>query len=96
MDDYIDTLCTEFPYQHKLTNKKESTSAAEHLFKINPNTTKLDQSKAETFHTWVAKSLFVSKHSHLDIILTVAFLCIRVRAPNKDDWKKLICPMHLD
>lgn len=60
---YIDTLCDEFPYQNKLDNKKTSTPAAEHLFEIEPNATKLDQPKAETFHTWVAKSLFVSKHS---------------------------------
>ena len=46
--------------------------------------------KAEVFHTWVAKALFLSKRSRLDIILTVAFLCTRVKGSDEDDWKKLI------
>lgn len=88
---YIQALIDDFPYQNELGNRCTNTPAVEHLFKINQNATKLNQHKVETFHTWTAKSLFLSKRSCLDIILTVAFLCTRVKDPDKDDWKKLLC-----
>jgi len=37
----------------------------------------------------VAKLLYVSKLSRLDIQLPVAFLCTRVSCCDKEDWRKL-------
>ena len=51
----------------------------------------LEQAKAEVFHTYVAKALFLSKRARPDIQLEVAFLCTRVQAaPTDHDWKKLL------
>ena len=38
----------------------------------------------------VANALFACKRARPDIKLVVAFLSTRVRAPDKDDWKKLV------
>ena len=36
---------------------------------------KLSKDKAETFHTFVAKGLFLAKRGRPDILPTIAFLC---------------------
>ncbi len=45
---------------------------------------------SEDFHAFVAKALFLCKRSRPDFQMTVAFLTTRVKAPNDDDWKKLL------
>ena len=50
----------------------------------------VDDSRANVFHTFVAKALFATNISRPDIHTTEAFLTTRVRVPNKDDWKKLL------
>ena len=44
----------------------------------------------ETFHTFVAKSLFLCKRARPDIQPTVAILATRVQRLNKQDWEKLV------
>ncbi len=44
---------------------------------------------AADFHTVVAKILYVTKRARPDTCLSIAFLTIRVRAPDIDDWEKL-------
>jgi hypothetical protein len=44
---------------------------------------------AADFHTFVAKTLHVTKRARPDTCLVIAFLTMRVRAPNIDDWEKL-------
>ena len=48
------------------------------------------RSRAEVFHTWVAKALFACKRARPDIHHTTTLLCTRVRSPKEDDWNKLI------
>jgi hypothetical protein len=43
----------------------------------------------DTFHSVVAKLLYVSKCGRLDIQLPIAFLCTRVSCSTKMDWLKL-------
>ena len=50
---------------------------------------KLGKEQHDTFHSIVAKLLFVSKRSRLDIGLAVAFLCTRVSKSTHGDWNKL-------
>ena len=68
---------------------KIQTPAAKHLFQTR-DTTKISKEKAEAFHTWAAKGLFLCQGSRLDTQMAVAFLCTRVKNPDEDDWKKLI------
>jgi hypothetical protein len=54
-------------------------------------------SKRRSFHIFVAKGLFASKHARPDIHTTIAFLCTRVMAPNETYSNKLLRLMeHLN
>ena len=50
---------------------------------------KLTEEEAGTFHTNVAKLLFLAKQVRPDILTAVSFLCTRVSQPDKDDERKL-------
>lgn len=89
MTDYVRDMIADFPEDLK---GSVSTPATENLFKV--TTSKLlDPLKAEVFHTFVAKSLFLTKWARPDILPTTAFLCTRVREPTQEDWKKLVRKM---
>jgi hypothetical protein len=65
------------------------TPAADDLFAIGDGE-KLDQARAELFHTIVGKGLFCCKRARPDIHPTTAVLCTRVRSPNENDWDKMV------
>ena len=65
-----------------------ATPATNHLFKVR-DVPKLDEKKAENFHSVTAQLLFIGNRCRLDIKMAVAFLCTRVSEPDEDDWKKL-------
>ena len=65
------------------------TPAANHLFDIDENCRKLDLTTSELFHHVVAQLLFLSKRGRPDVLTGVAFLTTCVKAPDKDDLKKL-------
>ena len=50
--------------------------------------------RAETFHTMVAKGLFLCKRARPDIQPTIAVLSTRVKSPNESDWKKIVRMME--
>ena len=51
---------------------------------------KIDDERAQVFHTIVAKGLFLCKRARPDIMTAIAFLCTQVREPDVDDWSKLV------
>jgi hypothetical protein len=51
---------------------------------------KLSYKRAKTFHSIVARLLFVAKRARPDILLAVSFLTTRVKEPDTDNWEKLI------
>lgn len=65
-----------------------STPATSYLFKTR-DSPKLNESRADNFHSVTVSLLFVSRRSRLDIQTAVAFLCTRVASPDEDDWIKL-------
>ena len=87
MQDYVQKVFEEFNYD---LGKPAKTPAADHLFKINKQSGKLNKEMKEDFHTYVAKCLFLCKRARPDIQTAVAFLTTRVIDPDTDDWKKLI------
>ena len=87
MDEYIEALLEEFP---KMVIGSAVMPATESLFKVNEDGKKLDEEKAQQFHTTVAKALFLCKRARPDIQVAVAFLTTRVTEPNEEDWKKLV------
>ena len=90
MIDYVKDMIDEFPIK---VSGKVASPATEKLFNVE-DSTELDTLKAEAFHTFVAKALFLTKRSRPDIMPTVAFLCTRVQKPTKQDWAKLIRMMN--
>ena len=82
-------MAEDFPCQKELGTNKMQTPAAKHSFQTR-DTTEISKEKAEVFHTWVAKGLFLCQRSRSDIQTAIAFSCTRVKNPDEDDWKKLI------
>jgi hypothetical protein len=64
--------------------------AANHLFTVDNSQEKVSKEKAQLFHTYVAKTLFLCKRARPDLQTAVAFLCTRVQSCDEDDIKKLI------
>ena len=91
MKDCVNNVNEEFPCKQEVeATRTVKTPAAEHLFTVNPEAIKLDQERADVYHTTAAKSLFLCKRARPDLQPTVPFLCTRVKEPDEDDWKKLI------
>jgi len=86
MKDYIEEMLEDLPSD---MDGEAVTPAANHLFEVNDNPEKLDESTSQTFHHLTAKLLFLAKRSRPDIQTAVAFLTTRVKSPDKDDYKKL-------
>jgi hypothetical protein len=59
------------------------------LFHRNEDSPLLDRVEQASFHSMVAKLLYVSKRTRPDILLPVNFLCTRVQSPTVEDQAKL-------
>ena len=70
--------------------KSQLTAAPENLFVINEECDKLTTSQREAFHSCVAKALYFAKRARPDILPSIAFLTKRVKAPDVEDWAKLV------
>ena len=92
MDDYVERMLEEFPVKFK-EDEKQETPAGTNLLEEGKGA-KLDEKRKEIFHSFVAKSLFLSKRARLDIGPTVAILASRVQNPNESDWNKLVRKMR--
>lgn len=83
MEDYIQSMLNELPEDMIGTSKNP---AAGHLFKVNLEAPKLSETKADFFHHYTAKLLFMCKRARPDIQTAVAFLTTRVKSPDEDDY----------
>jgi hypothetical protein len=89
----IKEMIKEFP--EKITDTTIKCPWNKDLFKVKPNAKKLlSKEKGKSFHTFVAKLLFISKRTRSDIQPAVAYLTTRVKQPNEYDWNKLVRVMH--
>jgi hypothetical protein len=86
MIDYAEKMIKDLPEEF---DGEALTPAANHLFTVDDKQTKLDEKRAQFFHTYVAKTLFLCKRARPDLQTVVSFLCKRVRDCDEDDWKKL-------
>ena len=98
MYDYLDGILEAFDeavkkhgegYITVRTMRCVKTAAPDNLFVVNKDCKKLSLEAAASFHTIVAKTLYVTKQARPDTCLNIAFLTTRVRAPDTDDWEKL-------
>ena len=68
---------------------RSDTPSAEYLFQINlENPVKLVNPKAQFFHHFLAKILFLFKRDRPDLRPVVAFLCTGLKKPDTDDYNK--------
>jgi hypothetical protein len=88
MKDYVQSMIEDFPVQLKQEDVSRYPAGPD-LFATG-TTPAIPSAEAQTFHTFVAKALFLCKRARPDIQLTVAILCTRVKEPNQDDWCKLL------
>ena len=82
MTRYVKEMVSEFPVD--LGDVAVKTPATDNIFRKD-NSKRLDPTRAEIFHTFVAKGLFLAKRARPDIQPTIAGLCTRVKDPNKGD-----------
>lgn len=62
---------------------------ANSLFSLDRAAPPLSEARAKTFHSIVAKLIYVGTRARTDILLALSFLCGRVTAPTTQDEKKL-------
>jgi hypothetical protein len=86
MFEYIDKMLEGLPEDMRDVSKMPVLN---HLFTINENCKVLKEYKAQRFHHLVVKLLYLCRHTRQDIQTAVAFMCTRVKRPDKDDYKKL-------
>ena len=80
---YVENMLEIFPIKFKKT-EAAATSSNEKLFKIDTSKP-LDKTRAEHFHTTVAKGLFLCKRARTNIQPTIAALFTRTKDPNEGD-----------
>jgi hypothetical protein len=93
MKNYIEGCINEFMQENQdVVLRSIATPATDNLFKIRSKDEAilLGKEKAKMFHSTVAKLLFLAKRGRPDVLLTVSFLTTRVKAPDEDNWKKLV------
>ena len=88
MQDYVIKMLQDFPI--KFTKQQVATTPASTTIFENEVGKLLEDGRRETFHTFVAKGLFLSKRARPDIQQAIALLTTRVRQPNENDWQKLL------
>jgi hypothetical protein len=91
MNNYVENSIMKFKEENPEVRIKEvKTPASESLFKTRQDVGKLSVKQNNSFHSTVAKLLFLAKRGRPDILLSVSFLTTRVQNPDEDDWKKLL------
>ena len=90
MEDYTTNMVKAFEKSVKQSIGTTKTPVADHLFQVRDDQDGLSEERALIFHNATAKDLYLCKRARPDIHTAVSFLITRVRAPDQDDWKKLI------
>jgi hypothetical protein len=84
MESYIDSLLQDCGIGSSVTSP-----ATGKLFKASVASKPLVTQDAKVFHTTVARLLYLAKRVRADILLAVAYLTTRVKAPTEEDKGKL-------
>ena len=84
MEGYISTLLSDF----EVEGGAESP-ASNKLFTIDPKSPRLDSEKAQRYHTFSAKLLYLAARVRSDISVATSFLCTRTTKSTEQDMAKL-------
>jgi hypothetical protein len=69
--------------------KKHSSPAGKDIFTVDEKASVLNEAERRSFHTSVAKLLYLSKRARPDILTATGFLCTRVTCATEQDRAKL-------
>jgi hypothetical protein len=88
MIEYIKNIIDNFPKEIIGTN---TTPAADHLFEVRDKSlaTLLPEEQTMVFHHATVQLLFLSVRARSDIQPATAFLTMRVKYPNENNWGKV-------
>ena len=84
---YFQDIIDDFPED---ISKSFSTPAGNHLFDESEQPVLITEHKAKMFHHTVARILWGAMRARPDLLTTLSYLTCKVRAPDEDDFKKLI------
>jgi hypothetical protein len=87
MLDYVDKMLTDLPDD---MDGESPSPASNHFLTVNDDHIKVDENKAQFFHTYVVNTMFLCKRARQDVQTAVNFLSTRVKSCDEDDYKKLI------
>ncbi len=87
MWDYLQKVIPEFPEEIMGVC---ATLASDNLFKGHDDRRKLNVDLAEAFHHTVYQLLSAANRARHDIQMAVSFLTTRVKAPDEENWGKLV------
>jgi hypothetical protein len=87
MVDYLKMVLSDLPANMV---GRAATPAANHLFHVNDNPVLVDPKRKDTYVHMVMQLLYLSQRARPDIRTAISFLCGRIKAPDEDDYKKLI------
>jgi hypothetical protein len=93
MDDYVKELLT-FAKPQRNSARKIRTPASDQLFEQAKDDAELNAAESKSFHTTVAKMLYLTMRVRPDIATAVAYLTTRVKGPTESDkWKlnRVLC-----
>jgi hypothetical protein len=81
--------CADSVAGSMMLNSKCKAPADSKLFDIDADSPALDDGKRKSFHSAVAKVLYLATKIRPELLPTVSFLSSRVLAPTEEDWSKL-------
>jgi hypothetical protein len=90
MFDYVDEIIAAFDKAEPKGGGTQTSTATDSLFKVDESCQKLKQDKAVEFHNLMTKTFYATKRAMPDTCTSIAFLTIRVRSPDEDDWTKMV------
>jgi hypothetical protein len=106
MPKHMDDLLTTFEHSRKKVEKGfvlvtkvtrsrlQRTPAPTDIFVVNEECEKMDEEGQKIFHNLVAKMIYIWKRVRPDCGVSMSFLTKRVKAPDLDDWRKLVYLME--
>jgi hypothetical protein len=86
MYDYLEDILDEMPMD---MNGTSPTPASENLFDMEDDSIPLNEKESDFFHRTTARLLFAAKRARPDLQVAVAYLCTRIKCPNRSDYRKL-------
>ena len=89
MKSHIKDAINAFEEEGTLNGKVPTTAAKNDLFSFNKSDPFIPLRKQKVFRTVVAKLIFISKRTRMDIQPTLSYLCTKQEKATSDDWQKL-------